>query len=188
MIAFLSGKPMIASDSLIINVNGVGYQVFVPPSVYQQARPDENLSIFVYTHVREDRLELYGFATAEEKALFQLLLSVSGIGPSTALNLVAAGNTKVVTAVQQAEVSFFTAIPRVGKKLAQKIIIELRTKLGEMKELDLGPQSPERQDLIESLMGLGFDESSVMKVIEEMAVEEIGVQKALPLALKKLKK
>jgi holliday junction DNA helicase RuvA len=129
---------------------------------------------------------LFGFETAQERELFQVVLKVSGVGPSTALNLIAAGPDGLVDAVQNASVSFFTAIPRVGKKLAQKIIIELGSKLGEMKSLQLGPQSQKYQDILTSLTDIGFAEEKVVEVLRKIDLEGQTLEKSIKQAMKKL--
>lgn len=186
MISYLIGKPIIDHENLILLVGGVGYGIKATPQVLSLASNQNELELFVYTHVKEDKLELFGFSTTQEKETFELLLSVSGIGPSTALNLVAAGSNKLVSAVQNAQVSFFTNIPRVGKKLAQKIIIELRSKLGELKALDLGPRSSAQLELIEALVGLGFGEDQVNEVVNQLDLENIDLPSAIKLAMKQL--
>lgn len=186
MIGFLSGRPQLLKDSLLIITNGVGYEVHCSPHLLTTYGERSLLELFVYTHVREEALELYGFETLKEKELFQLVLSVSGVGPKTALNIVDRGADRLVEAVQQAQVSFFTAIPRVGKKVAQKVIIELRGKLGELRQLDLGPKSQAHQDVVEAVVALGFVEDSVEEAARELNLEEMDVQQAIKAVIKKV--
>lgn len=186
MISYLQGKPVLTGSTLTIVVGGVGYEVHCAPSLLAKVSQQPEVSLFVYTHVREDQLALYGFETLQERALFFLVLGVSGVGPATAINIVGAGSSSVINAVQQAQVSFFSNIPRIGKKLAQKIIIELGSKLGEMKQLELGPQSQLTQDLTETLVSMGFNESIVIETLQKIEVEELGLEKALNISLKKL--
>ena len=130
MLGYLQGEftPLNQTQALI-KANQVGYLVTVSTTILAQ-KPSE---LYLYTHVKEDKLDLYGFTSWDERSVFELLLSVSGVGPSTAYHIVSAGHTQLVEAVQQAQISFFTAIPRVGKKMAQKIIIELSGKLANSK-------------------------------------------------------
>ena len=188
MIAFLSGIPRVVDGHLMVMVNGVGYGVSVNPTLLHRAITTPTIELFIYTHVKEEALELYGFATYEEKKLFSLLLSVSGIGPRIALGIVGQGSEALTTAVQEAQVGFFTAIPRVGKKLAQKIIIELRGKLGEIKTLSLGAKSSVYQDVLESLMSLGFAETAIIPALDAVDLELIGEESALKQILKQLGK
>jgi Holliday junction DNA helicase RuvA len=188
MISYLIGKPIINGDTIIVLVNGVGYEVTPTNAVLAKATHNQELEIHVYTHVKEDVLALYGFQSVEEKKLFTMVMGVSGVGPSTAIKIVSAGAEKVLEAIQQAQVSFFKSIPRVGKKLAQKIIIELGSKVGEIKKLNLGTVSPLVKDLEDSLIALGFSEVEIEPVLQEIDVETLGIEKAVPAALKKLRK
>lgn len=158
MIARLTGVPDVSSDTLIVDVQGVGYAVLTTNSTHSWCFGQPLVSLFIYTHVTETNLELFGFRSMAEKQLFLLLISVSGVGPKTALGIINNGTEETVSSIQQANISFFTRAPRVGKKLAQKIIIELSSKLGGITELDLTPLSTEDQQIIEALMALGFDE------------------------------
>lgn len=187
MIAYLKGKPNVQTDRLIVNVNNVGYGVYVGSRLLATADPDQELELYIFTHVREDRLELYGFQSPQQLRLFELMTDVSGIGPKTALAIVDQDPQKIIEAVQQAKVGFFTPIPRVGKKVAQKIILELKSKLGSLKELDLGPQSQEEQDLRDALLKLGFDQDEILAAIEEIDLEETDLQQAVKQALSQLR-
>src|SRR3989344_9038291 len=115
------------SDSLTILVGGVGYLVAVTPSTLAKISLEETLELNIYTHVREDALDLYGFTNAEELKMFKSLIGVSGIGPKTALLVIDRGVEQVKLAIIKADENFFTLVPRLGKKNAQKIIIELKS-------------------------------------------------------------
>ena len=183
MIAYLKGLVTVKSNYLIIHCAGVGYQVYAPSNFLQSATHNElageELEAHIYTHVKEDKLELYGFAQEKELALFQLVLTVSGVGPKTALAIVNGGADRLISAVQEANLSFFTAIPRVGKKLAQKIVIELKSKLGSLKELNLASLSPQKQDVYDALLGLGFDDQSINLALEKVDVEQLDLAVAI---------
>ena len=186
MIAFLTGKPMLQGNKLVVIAGSVGYGVAVSNKVLQQTNNAEMVNLFIHTHVREDQLSLFGFLTQQEQQLFELLLTVSGVGPSTALNITNMPPDQLIEAVQEAKVSFFTAVPRVGKKLAQKIIIELRGKLGKLKELNLAPLSEKQQMVISALVNLGFNEEAVREITNEMELEELDEAQAIKQAIMKL--
>jgi Holliday junction DNA helicase RuvA len=188
MIGFLSGTIHKLGSTVLVVCGGVGYDVKVGSHLFGKLTTGQPAELFIYTHVREEALALFGFATPAEKELFAMVLGVSGIGPTIALAIADRGSDALTTAVQQADVSFFTAIPRVGKKLAQKTIIELRGKLGEIEALELGPVSPEYQDVLDSLLSLGFAEQEAQHVLKDIAVAELGVAAALKIALQKLRK
>lgn len=154
MIGKLTGIPeRLSSASIIIDVNGVGYKVFISANMLIGTEP---ISLYIHTHVRDDALDLYGFSTKEALQLFKLIINISGIGPKIGLALVSLGVEAVTAAIAKADVDFFTNVPRLGKKNAQKIIIELKSKLGDLSALDLTGESTETKDAIEALIGLGF--------------------------------
>lgn len=187
MIGMLTGKPLITPRSFMMLCGGVGYAVQVGSTVIGKANGQSELTLFVYTHVREEALELYGFLTEEEKDLFLLLLAVSGVGPKTALAIANAGAEKISTAVQNAEVTFFTKIPRVGKKLAQKIIIDLKSKLGGLKELQLGSFDDHTQVIVDAIVSLGFEEELVGETVRSMDLTDKNEATAIKEVLQKLK-
>ncbi len=188
MIGFLSGQAITAGEEVIILVGGVGYQLKVgaslkPRLLQASAQP---VSVFVYTHVREDSLDLFGFETEADKTLFLALLTVSGVGPRTALAIVDQGRERVIGAVHQANVAFFAAVPRVGKKLAQKIIIELKSKLGGLRDVTLTPESQDHQDVTAALLNLGFAEADIHTALMDIDVAELGVAASIKAAIKKV--
>ena len=137
MIGFLKGKvELLKRPFVIVDVNGVGYKVLVPETIYAKLSLGESLKIFTYTYVREDALDLFGFLEAEDLGLFESLLTVSGIGPKTALNIFSFGERKeIIEAIIKGDFTFFTSVPRLGTKNAQKIIIELKNKMGSGAEI-----------------------------------------------------
>lgn len=187
MIGMLTGKPLITARSFMMICGGVGYAVQVGSTVVGKASTQPELTLFVYTHVREEALELYGFLTEEEKDLFMLLLAVSGVGPKTALTIADAGAEKISAAVQNAEVNFFTKIPRVGKKLAQKIIIDLKSKLGGLKELQLASFDDHTQVIVDAVVSLGFEEEAVGEVVRSIDLNDKSEATAIKEVLQKLK-
>ncbi len=188
MISFLIGQPILEADGITVLVGGVGYGVRVTDKVKELAASLAEISLFTYTHVREEALELYGFEHRKDRELFLLLISVSGVGPKTALGILNLGAEHIVDAVQQANTSFFAAVPRVGKKLAQKIIIDLRSKLGAIKELNIGPVSPQRQEVTLALEVLGFSEQAIYTVLEQIPVDTLTTPEAVKLAIQELGK
>ena len=160
MIGQLTGKPISQNQNyLILDVRGVGYKIFTPPTLHQQLLKLDKATLFIHTHVRDDTLDLYGFKDLENLKLFQLLINISGIGPKIAIALMDKGAESISSAVAKADVDFFTSIPRLGKKNAQKIIIELKPKLGDINDLDLLGESSETVEVIEALITLGFNKN-----------------------------
>lgn len=186
MIAYLEGQATIKQDYLIVlTASGVGYLVFVGPKLLRSLPADgERVALYTYSHIKEDRFELYGFQNEEALSIFKMLLAISGVGPKTALALADAGTEQLINAVQQAQVTFFTSMPRVGKKLAQKIIIELKSKLGSLKELNLETLSPKAQDVMDALLGLGFEENAVQGILSQLDLETMDLQVAIKTVIK----
>ena len=172
-------------ESLILLVGGVGYLVHAAPSWLSQMRLNTESLLYIHTHVREDNISLYGFNLLAELELFELLLSVSGIGPKTALAIVDRGVDKIRQAIASADVAFFTTIPRLGTKNAQKVIIELKSKLGSTYELDLqNTDSGETQELMTALVGMGFSKAEVVTALRKLPVTAVKLSDKVRQALK----
>lgn len=184
MISYLIGQPIIEKDFLTVLCGQVGYAVHVTSHTMNQASTLSEMKLHIYTHVKEDALELFGFTSPGDRDMFLLLLSVSGVGPKTALAILNSSSLQIIEAVQQANTSFFSATPRVGKKLAQKIIIDLKTKLGSMKELDLGPLSAQQQEVTLALQSLGFDDHSIEEAVKQVDTENLATGEAVKQAIK----
>ncbi|MEM1244771.1 MAG: Holliday junction branch migration protein RuvA [Acidobacteriota bacterium] len=187
MIAHLHGRVLeFETDRLVLDVGGVGYEVRIPLSTYYAlapSRPDGlpegDVALKIHTHVREDALELFGFFTAEEKALFERLIAVSGIGPKLA-QVVLSGMAplEVLQALAGGDVATLTRIPGIGKKTAERMVVELRDKAGEMVE-EAGAERPteggtpagSQTDLVLALVNLGYRQNIAERAVQKVAKE-----------------
>lgn len=180
MIARLTGTLAEKSPGrMIVDVQGVGYDVQVPLSTFYVAgEPGERVVLRVHTHVREDVIALYGFATALEQEIFERLISVSGIGPKLALAVLSGIETPdLVRAIRAQDVARLTAIPGVGKKTAERIGLELKDRMPQSAQAAAEaarPGSPEdqlRADLLSALLNLGYQrvpaERAIARVVQE---------------------
>jgi Holliday junction DNA helicase RuvA len=166
VIALLRGRLVEKNPSrVIIDVGGVGYDVHVPvSSFYGMTEPGGEIALRVYTHVREDALALYGFATLTELRIFERLIGVSGIGPKLALAVLSGIESEdLITAIERADIGRLTAIPGVGRKTAERIALELKDRLGALAgdEPASGATAPAaagsmKDDLLSALLNLGY--------------------------------
>jgi Holliday junction DNA helicase RuvA len=199
MIALLTGKLAYkAPDYIVLDVQGVGYRVQIPFSTYYEL-PEEGatVSLHIHTNVKEDAIQLYGFRTPAEKQFFQLLITVSGIGPKLArdiLSNIQPGD--LAAALSQGDLVRLSAVPGIGKKTAERLVLELKEKV---KKLDVGLPTKETQaqtlasDLLEdvasALINLGYKEQLVRKTLAEInPAAEQPMEAVLKLALKHLMK
>lgn len=175
------------ASSLIVGVNGVGYKVLIPSTI--SVKVGEQIKLFTHTHVREDLLELYGFTQPQDLKLFEYLISVSGVGCKTALGVfVVGGRKEIVNAIIGNDVAFFTAVPRLGKKNAQKIIIELKNKLGGQEDLDLSQDGGDASEVIVALKSFGFTPAEARSALKGLNGQGETVAEKVRLALKYLGK
>jgi len=191
MIGFLSGEVVARDDPhIIINVNGVGYKVLASNSALSKVILNGKLKIFIYTHVREDAISLFGFLDSLDLKLFENLISVSGIGPKTAMNIFSVGTREeIIQAVITGEVDFFTGVPRLGKKNAQKIIIELKSKLGSIEDLDLSKiDSKENSEVVAALKSFGFSNNEALESLKNIKGDGESTEEKIRMALKELGK
>jgi Holliday junction DNA helicase RuvA len=188
MIGFLNGTIIFRNDpSLIIDVNGVGYKVWVPTEVLAKYTGiGDQIKVFTHTHVREDMLDLYGFTDPLDLKLFEFLISVSGVGCRTALGIFSVGSRNaIIQAISEGNVSFFTSVPRLGKKNGQKIIIELKNKIGAKGDLDLSESAGgEQSDLIIALKSFGFSAAESQEAIQALNGKGETIEEKIKLALK----
>jgi len=171
MIAYLRGTLLEKHpNSAIVEVGGVGYEVNIPVSTFS-ALPEAGgtVELRIHTHVREDTLSLYGFVSADEKTLFEKLIAVSGIGPKLAITVLSGLNAAdLVTAIRNGQVNSLVRIPGVGKKTAERIVLELRDKLDGLRGGGLQPPAGERaealtpveEDVLSALVNLGCNRAA----------------------------
>ena len=158
MIAHLRGKLAQKDPArLVVDVNGVGYEVFIPLTTYTSLpAAGSEVSIDIHTHVREDMIALYGFSTRRERTIFEKLMTISGIGPKLAVTILSGGSVEdLVAAIKRADLARLTAIPGVGRKTGERIILELKDKLQDFTEAE--PKSSVEVDVLSALENLGYN-------------------------------
>ncbi|MFO7303653.1 MAG: Holliday junction branch migration protein RuvA [Acidobacteriota bacterium] len=171
MIARLSGTLAEKQvQRLIVDVQGVGYDVLVPLSTfYSLGEPGSPVTLRIYTHVREDALQLYGFLTPLEQELFERLITVSGIGPKVALAVLSGIEpADLVRAIRQGDIARLTSIPGIGRKTAERLVVELKDRLRAADD-DGGAQGAAgglRDDLLSALVNLGYQRTTVEKTVD----------------------
>lgn len=160
-------------NQVLVDVGGVGYLVQVPLSTYAAlGELHAEITLLIYTHVREDALALYGFVSSREKHLFELLISASGVGPSLALKILSGMNAEeLVPAIRGSDVVRLTRIPGVGRKTAERIVVELKDKLETMvletpKPAAASPAGAEA-DVVSALVNLGYDARAAESAVAE---------------------
>lgn len=173
MIGLLRGKLLEKRpNQVLLDVSGVGYQVQIPLSTFAGLGVlHAEATLLIHTHLREDQLSLYGFVTAREKQCFELLLSASGVGPSLALKILSGmGIDELVPAIRKGDLAQLVRIPGVGKKTAERIVVELRDKLAVVDVPETGKPATKSQleaDVASALVNLGYDDRSVENAIEK---------------------
>ncbi len=192
MINYLSGKIIQKlTNEITLLVDHVGYQVFVPVRTASKLLIDKPAQFFIYTHVRETAFTLFGFTNPEDKNTFILLLNVSGVGPKTALSILSNSDSHQINqAIREANVDFFKSIPGIGKKSAQRIIVDLKQKLGDTKDLDLSQtDNPIIITAQQGLKSLGFSTSeaktALVKILDK---DKLSSSELIKQALKNLGK
>jgi Holliday junction DNA helicase RuvA len=198
MIAFLRGRVLEKQPNrIIIDVQGVGYEVHVPLSTYYDVGDEgADIAVRVYTHVREDALQLYGFLTDLERQLFERLIGISGIGPKLAIAILSGVDSReLVAAVQRGDVARLTAIPGIGKKTAERIVLELRDRLSQLAVPVAAAAAPAaagpdrlRGDLVSALQNLGYHRPQAEKAVESTltATPDATFEQALRQVLREL--
>jgi Holliday junction DNA helicase RuvA len=198
MIAHLRGRIFAKHPNrIVVDVNGVGYDVAVPLSTfYGLGDPGADIALRIHTHVREDALLLYGFATALEQDLFERLIGISGIGPKVALAVLSGIEpAELVRAVERGDVARLTGIPGIGKKTAERMVLELKDRLprAHLAAVAAGeaPDAPAlRDDLLSALMNLGYHRPLAERAVDVAvkAAPDGGFEPTLKQALRELAK
>lgn len=188
MIGFLTGKIISSKPTkVILDVNGVGYIVGISINTFEKISGKETASLFIHTSVKEDSISLYGFYAEAEKEMFELLISVSGIGPKIALSLLSGIQTDdLKNAIQSADISRIIAVPGIGRKTAERLVLELRTKVDQVKdEGTIAIPLSIKSEAVSALSTLGYNskiaENMVRNILQSQpsfSLEEL-IKKAL---------
>jgi len=204
MIAHLSGTLLSKQPtSAIVDVGGVGYEVVIPLSTfYELGENGSPVQLRIYTHVREDALQLYGFKTARERELFLQLISVNGVGPGLAIKLLSGMNAdEMIASIRTNNLVRLVAIPGVGRKTAERLVVDLRDKIAALSSPALeeefaaqaaaaGASSPDamRDDAVSALVNLGYQRAAAEKAVKTAADEggELSVELILRRSLRRL--
>lgn len=203
MIAFLSGKLIEKqANSVIVDVAGVGYEVIIPLSTfYELGEVGSDVSLRIFTYVREDTLQLFGFSTARERELYLKLISVQGVGAKSGITMLSGMSAdEIIAAIRTDNLAKLTAIPGVGRKTAERLVIELRDKVAELAAgvsaevsaaagASIGADAV-FEDALSALINLGYKKDAAEKALQTAIKEgaELNVQKLLRAALQRLAK
>ena len=196
MIALVRGTLAYKSiDHVIVDVGGVGYRLSIPLSTFYSLPETGEISLFTHTHVREDALLLYGFLSLEEKELFIILIGISGVGPKLAVNILShipVGDLK--RAIAEGDIKRLSGLPGIGKKTAERLVLELKDKVGPINDLPASSDATSVvgssagaliNDVISALVNLGYKENLARKVLENMELApDLTMEEVLKGALK----
>ncbi len=203
MIAHLSGKLLSKQpNSVIVDVSGVGYEVNIPLSTFYELETEgSNVQLRIYTHVKEDALQLYGFKTTRERELFVNFISVSGIGPKIGIALLSGMSAdELIASIKNNNLARLTLIPGVGRKTAERLIVDLREKMTTLaasqveeepgarpEAVGVSPEDNVRADALSALLNLGYQRSAAEKAIDAVLNDgEMTVESVLRRGLRKL--
>jgi len=172
---------------VVVKTAGVGYRVALPMSLLLATKVGVDTSFLVHTHVREDQLALYGFSSIEEMEFFELLITVSGVGPKSALGIMSLAEVGMIkSAIISEDPSVFTKVSGIGRKTAERVILELKGKLKEA--ADAAPVAKEQSDVMDALVALGYKEQEARDAVKSIPAETKSLQDKIKLALKYLGK
>jgi len=175
MISFIEGKIEFLSEKyLVLNVGGMGYKIFISPETSQKISEKGNIvKLWTHLEVREDAMELFGFLQMGELSLFETLLSVSGVGPRTALGILGVGSIdNLRRAIGAGDSSYLTRVSGIGKKTSERIIVELKDKMAGKGVLVNAPELREEVDALEALISLGYSQSEARDALQKTSSEK----------------
>lgn len=191
MIAQIIGKIVHKTEkSIIVNAGGVGYQIFVSTDVLTNSKPvGETTELWTHMAVRETAIELFGFETIDEKKFFELLLSVSGIGPRGALSILSIAPMETIKkAIGSGDTAYLTKVSGIGKKTAEKIVVELRDKLSALGHNDESGSLRDESDVLEALQSLGYSLAQARNAVKQVDITVTETNTRIKEALKILGK
>ncbi|MEK7564524.1 MAG: Holliday junction branch migration protein RuvA [Patescibacteria group bacterium] len=187
MIGSINGKIILKRDKfIIVETGGVGYKINISPDVLSRIQGTNDVFLFIHTHVREDAFDLYGFLNYEELEFFEMLINVSGIGPKGALAILGIAPIDTLKkAIHTGDLAYLTKISGIGKKTAEKILIELRDKVGKNEDEEKGGSLQGELDALEALKSLGYSQNEAREALKQVSTE-INLNTRIKEALKVL--
>lgn len=191
MISYLKGKISYKlKGKVIIEVNNIGYSVFVSENFFNDLKVDTEAQIFTFQNVKEDALDLYGFKTLEELEFFELLISISGVGPKSALSVLAVAQlSDIKESIVRGDSGLLTKVSGIGKKIAERVVLELKDKLLKIGgAYDLSITANFSADEIDALMALGYSVAEAREALNQVGQEIKDSAERIRQALKKLSK
>lgn len=182
MISYLSGTIYEKEkQSLTLVVGGMGYKIFVPNKLLEESKVEQAIEVYTHLQIREDAWELYGFKTRMDLDFFKLLLSVNGVGPKSALHIFNIGTTEEISrAIAESDVAFLTKVSGIGRKTAERMILDLKNKVGVLSGSGNMPARGATADVVDALVQMGYSLADA-----RMAVQKVGAQKDAGVLLKK---
>lgn len=190
MIYHITGKILSASDKfVVIETGGLGYKIFASTDTLQNlsSKKDEGCSLWTHMHVREDAMELFGFIEEDEKKFFEMLITISGIGPRGALGILGVAPMETLKrAIASGDISYLTKISGIGRKTAEKIVIELRDKLSALGHKDENGTHKDEIDALEGLKSLGYSQNEARDALKAVSPDTVGTSARIKEALKNL--
>ena len=191
MLAYLKGKVLAKKTKyLILLTNDVGYQVFANEKTLSKLKDGQEAELYIHHHVKEDAQDLYGFLTLPELELFKNLIAISGVGPKSAINVLAAASVEqVIQAIVAEDPALLRTVSGIGAKTAERIVVELKSKLGSLYKESSGlglAAAPQDVEVIEALLGLGYARREIAEIIKAIPNELTATETRLKEALKLL--
>jgi Holliday junction DNA helicase RuvA len=201
MISYIKGELEYSEgDIVVVENNGIGYEIIVPAFSAQKLISQKGeVIVYTYMSVRDDGISLFGFASKEEKRLYQMLISVSGIGPKAAISILSVLTpSDLITAIVSSDAAAISRAQGIGKKTAQRVILDLKDKIGndeisdmfdadsDISSISSAPAGDDRSEAVEALISLGYSRSEALKAVSRVYKEEMNVQKLLSAALKEI--
>ena len=189
MIRKLTGTiDFIRNNYLVLSVGGVGYKIYLTEVSLGRISAQKELEVFIHTYVREDQLSLFGFVTMEELEMFELLIGISGIGPKAAMGILTIASPKAIkTAIVNDDSSILTRVSGVGKKTAERVILELQNKIDELPDTDK-QTAMQDQEVLEALVSMGYRITEARDAAKLIPKEMTDISEKIKFALRAMKK
>lgn len=191
MVYFISGKIVHKTEKfVVVENNGIGYKVFATEDMLLGLKPDQDAKFYTYLYVREDALDLYGFLTREDLEFFEMLISVSGIGPKSAIGILSIASTRTIkSSILTDDAGIMTKVSGIGHKTAAKIILELKSKLQNAiskEDMDsyLKGDFKEDMEVLDALVGLGYSRGKVQEALRSVSLKNKSVEQKIKECLK----